>query len=315
MSVTIVKDTNFPDLKLFSKGKVRDIYDLGENLLIVTTDRISAFDVILQEGIPYKGIVLNQISLFWFKIMEDLVPNHLVTCNVDDFPEECRPYASTLEGRSMLVKKARPLPIECVVRGYISGSLWNEFKQKLDEGKLTGQNSVNVCGVELPATLMESDKLDNPIFTPATKAVQGDHDINITFDEAKDVLGDNISEKVKDISTEIYKRATEIGREKGIIIADTKFEFGIYNDQLILIDEVLSPDSSRFWPLPDYKPGRSQPSFDKQIVRNYLLAQKWDKCPPAPELSADIISQTSEKYIQAFETLTGKERSALGINS
>ncbi len=315
MSVAIVKDTNFPDLKLFSKGKVRDIYDLGENLLIVTTDRISAFDVILSEGIPYKGIVLNQISLFWFKIMEDLIPNHMITCNVDDFPEQCNQYANILDGRSMLVKKARPLPIECVVRGYISGSLWSEFKQKLDEGKLSDQNSVEVCGVNLPTTLKESDKLDNPIFTPATKAEQGDHDVNISFKDAKDLVGNDVSEKVKDISTGIYKRAAVLGREKGIIIADTKFEFGIYNDELILIDEVLSPDSSRFWPLQNYKPGCSQPSFDKQIVRNYLLTQEWDKCPPPPELSNDIIAQTSEKYIQAFETLTGKGRRELGVNS
>ena len=311
-TISIIKETNFPTLKLFNRGKVRDIYDLGEHLLIVATDRISAFDVILSNGIPFKGIVLNQMSIYWFGVMEGIIPNHLIFHNVNEFPESCKPYSDVLKNRSMIVKKANPLPVECVVRGYISGSLWNEYKSRLsDSASDNDRKSVEVCGELLPAGLRESDKIESPIFTPATKAEQGDHDENISFKKAKEVLGNDTAERVKDTSLQIYKTAINIAEKKGIIIADTKFEFGFYNDELTLIDEILSPDSSRFWPLEEYKPGSSQPSFDKQFVRDYLLSQNWDKCSPPPELPENIIKQTSEKYLQAFEILTGRKRQEL----
>lgn len=305
MTTNIVKETNFETLNLMNRGKVRDIYDLGENLLIVTTDRISAFDVVLPNGIPFKGKVLNQISIFWFKIMESITPNHLISHNVDEFPESCKPYANILKDRSILVKKATPLPVECVVRGYISGSMWKEYKSK------TSDNSVNVCGVDMPTGLKESDKLETTIFTPATKAEQGDHDENISFMKSVEILGNDTAQRVREVSLKIYETAVKIAAQKSIIIADTKFEFGTFGNDLILIDEICSPDSSRFWPANKYKPGCSQPSYDKQFVRDYLLTLDWDKVAPAPELPDNIINQTSEKYLQAFEILTERSRNEI----
>lgn len=307
MANNIIKETNFKTLKLFNKGKVRDIYDLGQCLLIVATDRISAFDVVLPDGIPFKGTVLNQMSIYWFKIMEGIIPNHLVSYDVEEFPESCRPYSDVLRNRSMLVKKAKPLPVECVVRGYIAGSMWNEYKLRI------AGCGVEVSGIALPAGLKESSRLESPVFSPATKTEQGGHDVNISFDGSKDILGSAIAEKVRETSLQIYKTAVDIAEKKGIIIADTKFEFGMCNGELTLIDEILSPDSSRFWPLRGYKPGCPQPSFDKQFVRDYLLLQKWDKVSPPPILPEEIITQTSEKYLQAFEILTGRRRQGLGI--
>ncbi|MGR3219048.1 MAG: phosphoribosylaminoimidazolesuccinocarboxamide synthase [Candidatus Anammoxibacter sp.] len=310
----IVRDTNFPNLKLFNKGKVRDIYDLGDYLLIVTTDRISAFDVILPEGIPFKGTVLNQMSIYWFKIMESIIPNHLVSHDVDEFPESCKPYAAELKDRSMLVKKAKPLPVECVVRGYIAGSMWKEYQLRIENDELdNNKTTIEACGVELPTGLEESSRLESLVFSPATKAELGDHDINISFKKSEEILGAALAAQVRDVSTQIYKKAVELAEKKGIIIADTKFEFGVWNGELILIDEILSPDSSRFWPLKGYKPGTSQPSFDKQFVRDYLISRKWDQCSTPPALPEEIITQTSEKYLQAYEILTGKKRNESGM--
>lgn len=277
------------------RGKVRDVYDLGDELLIVVTDRISAYDVILPQGIPGKGRVLNQISKYWFDNTTDIVPNHLISTDFCDFPHIFHSYADVLEGRSMLVKKTKPLPIECVVRGYITGSGWKEY-----------QESGFVCGIKLPEGLLESAKLSEPIFTPATKAEEGEHDLNISFEETIDLIGIDLSRKVRDISISLYSKARDMADRKGIIIADTKFEFGLENDgTLILIDEALTPDSSRFWPKDEYEPGRSQKSFDKQFVRDYLSSIDWDKTPPAPELPEDIIQKTSEKYHEAQVLLTG----------
>ena len=291
-----IRETEFKSLKLKQRGKVRDIYDLGDALLMVTSDRISAFDVILPNPMPGKGKVLTQISLFWFEIMETLVPNHIISSNVDEYPEECHPYAEELRDRSMLVKKARPLPIECVVRGYISGSGWKDY-----------QNSGKVCGIELPAGLMESDKLPGTLFTPSTKAELGEHDENIDFEGAVEKLGKPLAEKVRDLSIAIYEKGSALALQKGIIIADTKFEFGLVDDELILIDEVLTPDSSRFWPQVDYRPGGSQKSYDKQYLRDYLLTLDWDKTPPGPNLPAEVIVNTMKKYKEALTLLTGKE--------
>lgn len=291
-----IRETEFKSLKLKQRGKVRDIYDLGDALLMVTSDRISAFDVILPNPMPGKGKVLTQISLFWFEIMESLVPNHIISSNVDEYPEECRPYADQLRDRSMLVKKARPLPIECVVRGYISGSGWKDY-----------QNSGKVCGIELPAGLKESDKLPGILFTPSTKAELGEHDENIDFEGAVEKLGKPLAEKVRDLSIAIYEKGSALALQKGIIIADTKFEFGLVDDELILIDEVLTPDSSRFWPQADYRPGGSQKSYDKQYLRDYLLTLDWDKTPPGPNLPAEVIVNTMKKYKEALTLLTGKE--------
>ncbi len=291
----LVLKTDFPDLKLVARGKVRDIYDLGEALLIVTTDRISAFDVIMNEGIPDKGYVLTQISAFWFHQMEDIIPNHIISTEVKDFPAQCQKYAADLEGRSMLVKKAKPLPAECIVRGYISGSGWKDYKA-------TG----SICGIKLPAGLVESDKLEEPIFTPSTKAELGTHDENISFDRMIELVGKNLAEKVRDVTIAIYKRARDIADAKGIIIADTKFEYGIYNGELIIIDECMTPDSSRFWPKDSYKPGGAQPSFDKQFLRDYLETLDWNKTAPAPPLPAEIVQKTGEKYMEALVRLTGK---------
>lgn len=290
----LVLTTNFPELNLVNQGKVRDLYDLGEHLLIVTTDRISAFDVIMDQAIPNKGIVLTKISEFWFSMMEDIIPNHLIETDVDKFPAVTQPYRSTLAGRSMLVKKARPLPLECIVRGYISGSGWKEYKA-----------DQSVCGIKLSAGLSESDRLPETIFTPSTKAEIGEHDENISFDKAVDLCGKDMAERMREISIAIYERAAEFARTKGIIIADTKFEFGIYDNTLIWIDEALSPDSSRFWPESLYQPGGAQPSFDKQFLRDYLETLDWNKQAPAPQLPDDIVKRTGEKYEEALFQLTG----------
>jgi phosphoribosylaminoimidazole-succinocarboxamide synthase len=291
----LVLQTDFPDLKLAARGKVRDIYDLGDALLIVTTDRISAFDVIMNEGIPDKGYVLNQISAFWFRQMEDIIPNHIISTDIKDLPAACQKYTEELEGRSMLVKKAKPLPAECIVRGYLSGSGWKDYKA-------TGA----VCGIKLPAGLLESSKLPEPIFTPSTKAELGTHDENITFDQMVEMCGKELSEKVRDVTLRIYSKARDIADAKGIIIADTKFEYGIYNNELIIIDECMTPDSSRFWPKEGYKPGGQQPSFDKQFLRDYLETLDWGKTAPAPPLPEEIVRKTGEKYMEALVKLTGK---------
>ena len=289
----VLTQTNCPELKLVNQGKVRDIYDLGEHLLIVTSDRISAFDVIMQEGIPQKGYVLTQISKFWFEKMKDLIPNHLISTEVNDFPAITHQYRDQLEGRSMLTKKASPLPVECIVRGYISGSGWKEYQQQ-----------GSVCGIQLPAGLVQSDKLPETLFTPSTKAELGEHDENISFAQAAKLCGQEIAEQVRDISIKIYERARELADTKGIIIADTKFEFGMLDGQLIWINEAMTPDSSRFWPKDQYQPGGAQPSFDKQFLRDYLETLDWNKTAPAPKLPAEIIQKTSEKYLEALKQLT-----------
>ncbi|MEW6408710.1 MAG: phosphoribosylaminoimidazolesuccinocarboxamide synthase [Nitrospirota bacterium] len=293
MNTGIVLKTEMPDVGIPRHGKVRDIYELeDEYLLIVATDRISAFDVVLPNGIPQKGRVLTQISIYWFKQMEDIIPNHLVATEVEDFPEILHKYKDILKGRSMLVKKAKVLPVECVVRGYLSGSGWKEYMEK-----------GTVCGIELAEGLRESSKLDKPIFTPSTKAEEG-HDISISFDEMVNIVGNEMAERLRDISLRIYSKARDMAEKKGIIIADTKFEFGIYDGELILIDELLTPDSSRFWVMADYQPGRSQDSFDKQIVRDYLLTLNWNKTPPGPELPEEIVQKTSERYREILDILT-----------
>ncbi|OLD81730.1 MAG: phosphoribosylaminoimidazolesuccinocarboxamide synthase, partial [Ignavibacteria bacterium 13_1_40CM_2_61_4] len=284
-----------PGLKFVRRGKVRDIYDLGEHLLIVATDRLSAFDVILPQPIPFKGKVLTQISNFWFGIMQEVIPNHLVTGEIDQASPSLRPYREQLIGRSVVVKKAKPLPVECIVRGYLSGSGWNEYRE-------TG----SVCGIKLPGGLIESSRLPEPIFTPSTKADVG-HDENITFEQTVSMVGKEVAQKIKDAALSIYGRACRIAEEKGIIIADTKMEFGWFGDGLILIDELLTPDSSRFWPKASYQPGKAQESFDKQYVRDYLLSINFNKRPPAPMLPPEIIQRTSELYREALRRLTGKE--------
>ena len=291
--MNVVLKTDFPDLKLVARGKVRDIYDLDEHLLIVTTDRISAFDVVMNEGIPHKGYVLTQISAYWFSLMADIIPNHLVSTNVADFPEQCRGYADQLAGRSMLVKKATPLPVECIVRGYIAGSGWKDYKT-------TGA----VCGISLPVGLRESDRLEEPLFTPSTKAEQGAHDENISYATTVELVGSSLAENIRDTTIAIYKRAREIAATKGIIIADTKFEYGICDGRLIIIDECLTPDSSRFWPKDSYQPGGPQPSFDKQFLRDYLETLDWGKTAPPPPLPDEIVAKTSEKYLEALKRLT-----------
>jgi phosphoribosylaminoimidazole-succinocarboxamide synthase len=291
-----VQETNFPDLTLLKRGKVRDMYDLGDALLMVATDRISAFDVIMDDPIPGKGIILTQISLFWFEAMQTLVPNHVISSNVDEYPALCHPYAEKLRGRSMLVRKAEPLPIECVVRGYISGSGWKSY-----------QKTGSVCGIELPDGLSESDKLPEPIFTPSTKADLGLHDINIDFEEVIKMVGQDVAEKVKHLSLAIYNKGLEISDHKGIIIADTKFEFGQIDNEIILIDEVLTPDSSRFWPKETYAAGGPQKSYDKQFLRDYLDSIEWDKGPPPPPLPDAVTQKTYQKYKEALIQLTGSD--------
>ncbi len=293
LMTSAVLETKFENLNLVQRGKVRDIYDLGETYLMVASDRISAFDSIMPEPVPDKGKILNQISLFWFDVMESIVPNHVISGKVDDFPEVCRPYSETLQGRSMLVKKTKPLPIECVVRGYISGSGWKSY-----------QKTQQICGIGLPEGLTESDRLPEPIFTPSTKEEEG-HDINIDFEQACQIIGVELAEKVRDLSLAIYQKGTQLALEKGIIIADTKFEFGMLDDQIILIDEVLTPDSSRFWPMDTYSPGGAQKSFDKQYLRDYLISVNWDKNPPAPHLPEDVVANTRRKYLEALRLLTG----------
>jgi phosphoribosylaminoimidazole-succinocarboxamide synthase len=288
-------ESNIPDVKLWRRGKVRDVYDLGDRLLIVATDRISAFDVILPTGIPDKGVVLTQISLFWFQLLEEVVPNHVVTSDVGEYDPVLRPYRDQLEGRSMIVRKTEPLPVEAVVRGYITGSGWKEYKAK-----------GSVCGIPLPAGLRESDRLDPAIFTPSTKAEVG-HDENITFAEVEKLLGPERAAQVRDVTLSLYHRARAHAESRGIILADTKFEFGIKDGTLIWIDEALTPDSSRFWPQDSYEPGRGQPSFDKQYVRDYLEGLSWDKQPPGPALPSDVVSRTREKYREAYRRLTGHE--------
>jgi len=287
--------TDYPTLKFLKRGKVRDIYDIGEHLLIVATDRLSAFDVVMPQGIPCKGKVLTQISNFWFAMMKEIIPSHIVVTNVEHFPAECKPYADELRGRSIVVKKSQPLPIECVVRGYISGSGWNDY-----------QATGTICGISLPRGLKESEQLVDPIFTPATKADEG-HDENISFDQAAALTGMEMAALVREKATTIYQRATVYAAERGIIIADTKMEFGIFDGKLIIIDELLTPDSSRFWPADTYQPGRAQSSYDKQYVRDYLLAIKFNKQPPGPMFPDEVIEKTSELYKEAYRRLIGRE--------
>jgi phosphoribosylaminoimidazole-succinocarboxamide synthase len=291
----ILLQTDFPELTLHARGKVRDLYSLNGQLLFVATDRISAFDYVLATGIPEKGRVLTQLSLFWFDFLKDVVKNHLVTASVDQYPAPLKKYADDLRGRSMLVTKAQMIDIECVARGYLSGSGWKEYQK-------TGE----VCGIKLPAGLKESDKLPEPIFTPATKALTG-HDENISIEEMAKRTGKELAEKLRDLTLKIYKTAADYAAGRGIIIADTKFEFGQTSQGLILADEVLTPDSSRFWPADKYQPGKAQESFDKQFVRDYLETVKWNKQPPAPSLPEDVARKTSEKYIEAYKILAGRE--------
>ncbi len=291
---TPVVETNYPGLTLLKRGKVRDVYDLGDHLLMVATDRISAFDVVMPDPIPDKGKILNRLSLFWFREMEALVGNHVVSGEVADYPKACRPYAAELKDRSMLVKKARPLPIECVVRGYISGSGWASYRK-----------NGTICGIRLPEGLAESGRLPQPIFTPSTKEEVGQHDINIDYDEVVRRIGAAAAAKVKTLSLDIYRRGAALAERKGIIIADTKFEFGYCGNDLVLIDEVLTPDSSRFWPRADYAPGGAQQSYDKQYLRDYLVSIRWNKQPPAPALPEAVVRGTRRKYLEALEQLTG----------
>lgn len=289
-----ISETDFEELKLLKRGKVRDVYDLGEHLLMVATDRISAFDVVMPNPVPDKGIILTQISLFWFDIMQPLIQNHVVARDVKQYPEICQSYADALQGRSMLVKKAQPLSIECIVRGYISGSGWKEYT-----------DSGSVCGIALPEGLKESQQLPEPIFTPSTKAEQGEHDINIDFNEAANLIGQAKAQKIRDLSVAIYKKGADLADQKGIIIADTKFEFGSVGDDIILIDEILTPDSSRFWPKESYSPGGPQKSYDKQYLRDYLNTLDWDKKAPGPALPDDVIANTRQKYLDALIQLSG----------
>ncbi len=295
MSERAISQTDLPGIPLLGRGKVRDIYDLGENLLIVASDRLSAFDVILPDPIPDKGRILTQISLYWFEQMADVTPNHLVASRVADFPAQLKPFADQLEGRSMLVKKCKPLPIEAIVRGYLAGSGWADYRK-------TGQ----LCGHGLPAGLRESDRLETPIFTPSTKAELGEHDLNISLDEAGKLMGRELADEVARRALAIYARAREMAARAGIIIADTKFEFGLLGEDLLLIDEVLTPDSSRFWPADDYAPGRSQKSFDKQYVRDYLESIGFNKQPPGPRLPAEVIEGTRARYLEALTRLSGR---------
>jgi phosphoribosylaminoimidazole-succinocarboxamide synthase len=287
--------TNLPGIKLHARGKVRDIYDLGDHYLIVVTDRLSAFDVVLPTPIPDKGKVLNQMSAFWFDYFKDVVPNHVVSIHVRDYPKEVQPFADQLEGRSMLVRKARPFPIECVARGFLTGSGLKDYNK-------TGQ----VCGIPLPPGLRDSDRLPQPIFTPSTKAEAG-HDENISEEQAATIIGIEAIRRLKDLTLSIYSRAVDYASSRGIIICDTKFEFGTIDGRIAIIDEMLTPDSSRFWPADKYSPGKPQPSFDKQYVRDYLEKIGWNKQPPAPALPEDIVKATSEKYIEALRILTGRE--------
>ena len=287
-----IRQTSFTKLNFINRGKVRDLYAVQEYLLIVATDRISAFDVIMPNPIPGKGIILNRMSTFWFTQMEDIIGNHIISTDVAAFPPECAPYAASLEGRSMLVKKATPLPVECIVRGYLSGSGWKDYS-----------HNQSISGIKLPPGLKESSRLPQTIFTPTTKAPEGEHDSAITRSEMEDIVGSELTDKIIKISLAVYERATAIALKAGIIIADTKMEFGLIGKELILIDELLTPDSSRFWPADDYEEGRAQKSFDKQFLRDYLLSLKWNQKPPAPELPQEIIENTKAKYEEALKRL------------
>lgn len=296
MALQAVFETKLSGLTLLGRGKVRDIYEVNDKLLLVASDRLSAFDVVLPDGIPDKGKVLTQISAFWFRKLADIVPNHMISVDVMDFPPATKNHEEALAGRSMLCVMAKPLPVECVVRGYLSGSGWAEYRERGE-----------ICGIPVPGGLLESARLPEPIFTPATKEEKGKHDMNIPFAKMVDIVGKETAEKARAISLEIYRRAADYARGRGIIIADTKFEFGVANGKLLLIDEVLTPDSSRFWPTEGYTPGGTQKSFDKQFVRDYLLTLPWNKTAPGPRLPADVIVKTAEKYREALKILTGRD--------
>lgn len=294
MTSTPVIETRFDQLKLIHRGKVRDLYELDEALLMVATDRISAFDVVMADPIPQKGAVLTKLSLFWFDYLKDVIPNHLITADVEQYPEACAPYREQLRGRSLLVKKAEPLPVECIVRGYLSGSFWKAY-----------QKDTTVCGFALPSGMQESEKFPEPLFTPSTKAEQGLHDENISLAQMEKLVGKEETAKIKDACLALYVKAADYASSKGIIIADTKFELGWHQGELILIDEVLTPDSSRFWPVDQYKIGGGQPSFDKQFLRDYLSSLDWPKTPPPPQLPEEVIVKTRARYLEALERLTG----------
>ncbi len=295
MSVHVVRETDFPDLRLANRGKVRDIYDMGETLLIVATDRISAFDVVMDDPVPDKGRILTRLSVFWFERLRSIIVNHMVATNPEEYPESCRPYRGYLVDRSMLVRKAKPLPVECIVRGYLSGSGWLEYRAR-----------GSVSGVSLPEGLKESSQLPKPIFTPSTKGPPGTHDENISFEDTVRIVGGERAKQIRDISLRLYQYGRDLAAQNGIIIADTKFEFGLVNGKLILIDEVLTPDSSRFWPTDEYEPGRAQSSFDKQFLRDYLDSIDWPRKPPPPKLPPEVIQTTRAKYLEVLEKLTGR---------
>lgn len=289
----VIMETQLEGAKFLRKGKVRDIYEYDDYFLIIASDRVSAFDVVLPTGIPDKGKVLTQISIYWFNQMKDIIENHLVATEIKDFPEPLKKYGEILEGRSMLVKKAKPLPVECIVRGYLSGSGWKEYKK-----------SSTVCSIKLPEGLVESSRLKKAIFTPSTKAEEG-HDVNISFDEMKKIVDPELAERLKELTLNIYEKARDLAEKKGIIIADTKMEFGIMGEKIILIDELLTPDSSRFWSIKNYMPGKGQDSYDKQIVRDYLLTLSWDKTYPGPELPPEIVQKTADRYREILKIITG----------
>jgi len=290
----VVLTTNLRGLKLVRRGKVRDVYEVGDRLLIVATDRVSAFDVVLPDGIPGKGRALTQISLFWFTQLADVAPTHLLSASVDEFPPECRPHAQILEGRSMLVRRAQPFPVECIVRGYLAGSGWSEYQKR-----------GTVCEIPLPAGLAESEELPQPLFTPSTKAPEGEHDENISYEECERLVGDIWASRLRDTSLQLYRRATELARGRGLLLADTKLEFGLHDNELMVIDEVFTPDSSRYWLTERYQRGRSQDSFDKQVIRDHLIAAGWNRRPPAPSLPQNVIDMTSVRYAVLGEVLTG----------
>ncbi len=290
----VILTTNLSGLTLLQRGKVRDVYEVGDRLLIVATDRVSAFDVVLPDGIPGKGRALTQISLFWFTQLADVAPTHLLSASVDEFPPECRPHAQILEGRSMLVRRAQPFPVECIVRGYLAGSGWSEYQKR-----------GTVCEIPLPAGLVESEQLPQPLFTPSTKAPEGQHDENISYEECERLVGAEWASQLRDTALRLYARASDVARERGLLLADTKLEFGLHNGALMVIDEVFTPDSSRYWLAERYQRGRSQDSFDKQVIRDHLLAAGWDKRPPAPSLPQDVIDMTSARYAVLGEVLTG----------
>ena len=295
MAVPVVKETNFSNLRLLNRGKVRDIYEVGKSLLIVATDRISAFDVVMDDPVPDKGKILTKLSAFWFERLSSIIDNHVLTINPEEYPESCRPYRKYLVDRSMLVHRAKPLPVECVVRGYVSGSGWLEYRAL-----------GSISGISLPEGLKESSQLPEPIFTPSTKAALGTHDENITFEDAVRIVGEDIAKEIRDISLRLYEYGRDLASRNGIIIADTKFEFGLVNGDLMLIDEVLTPDSSRFWPMDEYEPGRTQRSFDKQFLRDYLNSIDWPKEPPPPKLPREVIQVTRAKYLEVLQRLTGR---------